>query len=60
MSDDSESFCRKVLHEAGVAITPGIDFDPFHGRAFVRFSFAGATPDMEEACVRLKTWRDKK
>jgi len=59
MSDDSESFCRNVLHEAGVAITPGIDFDPFHGRAFARFSFAGSTPDMEEACARLKAWRTR-
>lgn len=57
MSDDSMDFCRRLLHEAGVAITPGIDFDPFHGRHFVRFSFAGATADMEEACARLKTWR---
>ncbi|MGE3332795.1 MAG: pyridoxal phosphate-dependent aminotransferase [Rhodospirillaceae bacterium] len=60
MSDDSMDFCRRLLHEAGVAITPGIDFDPFHGRRFVRFSFAGATADMEEACERLKKWRQKK
>ena len=59
LSDDSMEFCRRVLHEAGVAITPGIDFDPFHGRHFVRFSFAGSTADMEEACARLKTWRAK-
>lgn len=60
MSDDSMDFCRRLLHEAGVAITPGIDFDPFHGRHFVRFSFAGATADMEEACERLKKWRANK
>ncbi|MCA0202274.1 MAG: aminotransferase class I/II-fold pyridoxal phosphate-dependent enzyme [Proteobacteria bacterium] len=59
MSEDSMDFCRRLLHEAGVAITPGIDFDPFHGRQFVRFSFAGSTADMEEACERLKTWRAK-
>ncbi|MGE4063960.1 MAG: pyridoxal phosphate-dependent aminotransferase [Rhodospirillaceae bacterium] len=57
LTADSMDFCRRVLHEAGVAITPGIDFDPFHGRRFVRFSFAGATADMEEACARLKSWR---
>ncbi len=60
LSDNSEEFCRRLLHEAGVAITPGIDFDPFHGRHFVRFSFAGSTADMEEACARLKKWRQRK
>jgi aspartate/methionine/tyrosine aminotransferase len=57
LTDNSMELCRRVLHEAGVAITPGIDFDPFHGRHFVRFSFAGSTADIEEACVRLKKWR---
>ncbi|MEQ9449683.1 MAG: aminotransferase class I/II-fold pyridoxal phosphate-dependent enzyme [Rhodospirillaceae bacterium] len=57
-SDDSELFCRRMLHEAGVATTPGLDFDPTHGHKFLRFSFAGSTEDMEEACRRLKKWRD--
>lgn len=59
MTDNSQEFCWRVLHEAGVAITPGIDFDPFHGKHFVRFSFAGATADIEEACERLTGWRAK-
>ena len=58
-SNNSEVFCKRMLHEAGVASTPGIDFDPLRGHQFVRFSFAGATDDMEEACVRLRAWRDK-
>lgn len=57
LTDNSQDFCRRLLHEAGIAITPGIDFDPFHGHQFVRFSFAGSTADMEEACARLKKWR---
>jgi len=59
MSDDSADFCRRLLHETGIAITPGIDFDPVRGRQCVRFSFAGSTADMEDACARLKTWRAK-
>ena len=59
LTDNSEDFCRRVLHEAGIAVTPGIDFDPFHGRRFVRLSFAGSTADIEEACARLKKWRTK-
>jgi len=55
--EDSPAFCARMLHEAGVATTPGIDFDPFKGRSFVRFSFAGTTADMEEACTRLTAWR---
>ncbi len=57
MSNDSEAFCRRMLAETGVAATPGIDFDPKRGGAFVRFSFAGATDDIAEAARRLRRWR---
>ena len=54
--EDSMNFAKRMLHEAGVAATPGIDFDPVHGKDFIRFSFAGSTPDMAEAVERLKRW----
>ncbi len=57
MTNDSEAFCRRMLAEAGVAATPGTDFDPERGRRFVRFSFAGTKADMDEAARRLKAWR---
>ena len=57
MTNDSEDFCRRMLHELGVAATPGIDFDPGRGNAYVRFSFAGSTEDMAEAACRLQGWR---
>lgn len=53
---DSVEFCRRMLHEAGVAATPGLDFDPHRGGQTLRFSFAGATDDMAEAATRLKHW----
>lgn len=56
MTNDSEAFCRAMLQETGVAATPGLDFDPVDGRAFVRFSFCGATEQMAEAAARLKRW----
>lgn len=56
LTNDSAGFCHRMLHEAGVAATPGLDFDPLNGATTVRFSFAGATADMEEAVVRLKRW----
>jgi aspartate/methionine/tyrosine aminotransferase len=56
-TNDSEAFCRRLLAETGIAITPGIDFDASRGGRYVRFSFAGATADMAEAARRLKAWR---
>jgi aspartate/methionine/tyrosine aminotransferase len=53
---DSMPFCSKLLAETGVAIAPGIDFDPEHGGSFVRLSFAGPTSDIEEALRRMGAW----
>ncbi len=57
LTNDSPGFCRQVLSETGVAITPGTDFDPGRGHRYVRFSFAGATEEMAEAMRRLTDWR---
>jgi aspartate/methionine/tyrosine aminotransferase len=56
LTDDSVTFCTNMLHEAGVAATPGLDFDPTGGHRYVRFSFAGKTADMIEAARRLRQW----
>jgi aspartate/methionine/tyrosine aminotransferase len=55
-SNDSVEFARRMLAEAGVAATPGPDFDPARGSGFLRFSFAGTEPDMAEAMDRLTVW----
>jgi len=57
LTNDSPEFCKRMLEEAGVAATPGLDFDPRRGNAFVRFSFAGTPEEMEEAAARLEAWR---
>ena len=57
ITDDSEEFCRRMLTETGVATTPGIDFDEERGNRFIRFSYAGATRDIEEAAEKLRAWR---
>ncbi len=57
LTDDSRAFCARMLHETGVAATPGIDFDAARGQRFVRFSYAGSTSDMAEAARRLRGWR---
>jgi aspartate/methionine/tyrosine aminotransferase len=56
LTRDSEGFCRRLLSETGVAVTPGLDFDPIHGGGWVRFSFAGSTEDVVEAGRRLADW----
>ena len=56
LTDDSLSFCRRMLQETGVATAPGIDFDPVHGNRFIRFSFAVSTALVEEALTRLIPW----
>ncbi len=56
LSRDSVEFCRRMLDEAGVAATPGRDFDPIHGDDWVRLSFAGSIRDIAEGARRLKEW----
>ncbi len=55
-SNDSVAFGRNMLAEAGVAATPGVDFDRERGAGTMRFSFAGTEPDMAEAMDRLAGW----
>jgi len=56
MTNDSPGFCRRILAETGVAVTPGTDFDPSRGNHFLRFSFSGETDVMAEAARRLQAW----
>lgn len=56
LTNDSMDFCRRALTQAGVAITPGRDFDTVEGDRFVRLSFAGAEADMHEGLKRLRAW----
>jgi aspartate/methionine/tyrosine aminotransferase len=56
MTGDSRALARQILTEAGVAVTPGLDFDPRRGRATLRFSYAGSTEAMAEGLARLTAW----
>ena len=55
-TNDSIAFSGRMLAEAGVAATPGVDFDPIEGAHYLRFSFAGSEDDCREAVRRLATW----
>ncbi len=53
LTDDSRAFAARILDEAGVAVTPGLDFDPARGAGTIRFSYARATDDIREGLRRL-------
>jgi aspartate/methionine/tyrosine aminotransferase len=53
---DSAEFAARMLEHTGVAATPGIDFDPIHGRKFLRFCYAGSAAEMHEAADRIGAW----
>jgi aspartate/methionine/tyrosine aminotransferase len=55
-STDSFEFATRMLEEAGVATTPGVDFDPLRGQNFLRLCYAGAGQDMYEAVERIGGW----
>lgn len=53
LTKDSRAFAAEILEKAGVAVTPGLDFDPERGETWLRFSYARATVDIEEGLARL-------
>ncbi|WP_456316665.1 aminotransferase class I/II-fold pyridoxal phosphate-dependent enzyme [Teichococcus aestuarii] len=56
LTNDSVAFAARMLAEAGIAATPGVDFDPARGGRFLRFSYCGAEDAMAEAPGRLRAW----
>jgi aspartate/methionine/tyrosine aminotransferase len=60
LTEDSLAFARDILHKAGVAVTPGLDFDAKRGGQTLRFSYARATADIVEGLARLKAYCGKR
>lgn len=54
ITSDSRGFAAEILEKAGVAVTPGLDFDPVRGGGTLRFSYARATADIKEGLARLE------
>ena len=48
LTSDSRAFAAEILDRAGVAVTPGLDFDPVRGAGTLRFSYARSTADIRE------------
>lgn len=54
LTDDSRTFCRNMLEQAGVAITPGEDFGSYRAARHVRFSYATGLDEIREGLQRMK------
>lgn len=53
LTNDSEAYCRKILGDTGVALAPGLDFDPDRGNRFLRLSYAETTEAIAQAAALL-------
>jgi len=53
LTDDSLEFCQRALHEAGVAITPGLDFGENNPQQYIRFAYTTDLPKLKEGIRRL-------
>jgi aspartate/methionine/tyrosine aminotransferase len=56
VTNDSTEFCRRLLEEAGVALTPGADFGRHESKVHVRFSYATALPRVKEGVARIRSF----
>jgi len=56
LTNDSPEFCARMLAEAGIAATPGVDFDRDRGSRFLRLSYCAPEADVAEAAARLQAW----
>ena len=56
LTNDSERWCAELLEATGVALAPGVDFDPVTGHKFVRISFCVAPQTVQAACARLQQY----
>jgi aspartate/methionine/tyrosine aminotransferase len=52
-TQDSLALSAEILAEAGVAVTPGLDFDKSRGARFLRLSYARSTAEVAEGVARL-------
>jgi aspartate/methionine/tyrosine aminotransferase len=59
-TDDSHDFAQRMLAEAHVAATAGVDFDPVNGNKFIRFCYAGSQEDARAAVERVGRWLGNK
>lgn len=55
LSGDSVALAKRLLEEAGLAMTPGVDFGS-NAEGYLRISYATAMKDLKRAVSRLEKW----
>lgn len=53
LTDDSFTFCQRLLQDAGVVVTPGIDFGEHEAAQHLRFAYTTDMNKLEEGALRL-------
>ena len=53
-STDSRAFCQRLLEEAGVAVTPGLDFGDYEPDTHLRFAYTNSLENLAEGVRRLE------
>jgi len=56
LTSDSFDFAARLLEEAGVAITPGVDFGAHAASAHVRFAYTTSAANLHEGVRRLRDY----
>jgi aspartate/methionine/tyrosine aminotransferase len=59
-SQDSMEFCRRLLEEKAVAVTPGIDFGKNSTNHYVRFAYTQDMSRLKAGVERLKEFLEEK
>ena len=54
ISDDSLQLCDTLLHQTGVAVTPGLDFGSNKSKQYVRFSYANTVENLRQGMLRIQ------
>ena len=52
-------YAQRLLHEAHVAVVPGLDFDPVAGDQYVRLSYAAGEAAVHEALERILAFQSR-
>ena len=53
LASDAETLARRLIEEAGVATTPGLDFGQYRATQHLRLAYTTDTPRLLEACQRI-------
>jgi aspartate/methionine/tyrosine aminotransferase len=56
LTDDSFEFSQQLLEQAGVAVTPGLDFGDNQPEKFVRIAFTTAIDKLEQGVQRISAF----